>query len=103
MGFKKGENGGSNGRPKGVQNKTTQEIKDAYKKLLHTNLDNMSQWLGDVAADDPQKALELMLKLSEYIIPKLARQEVTGADGADLFQQIKFEFGDNIAEGNEEQ
>lgn len=103
MGFKKGENGGSNGRPKGVQNKTTQEIKEAYKKLLHTNLSNMSTWLGEVAADDPEKALNLMLRLSEYIIPKLARQEVTGLDGADLFQHVKFEFGDNIEEGNEEQ
>ena len=37
-----------------------------------------------------------MLKLSEYMIPKLARQEVTGADGADLFKNIKFEFGPDI-------
>ena len=103
MGFQKGENGGSNGRPKGTQNKTTQEIKLAYQRLLQSNLENMSAWLGEVAADDPDKALNLMLKLSEYIIPKLARQEVVGHDGEDLFKNIKFEFGDNIAEGNEEQ
>lgn len=103
MAFKKGENGGSNGRPKGVSNKTTMKIKEAYRKLLEDNLDNMSGWLADIAADDPEKAVNLMLKLSEYIIPKLARQELTGADGDDLFKQIKFEFGDNIAEGNEEQ
>jgi hypothetical protein len=37
-----------------------------------------------------------MLKLSEYIIPKLARQEVVGSDGSDLFKNVKFQFGPNI-------
>jgi hypothetical protein len=100
--FKPGENGGSTGRPKGIQNKTTEKIKQAYQRLLEDNLDNMSDWLADIAAEDPKDAVELMLKLSEYIIPKLARQEVTGMDGEDLFKNIKFEFGDNVERGNEE-
>jgi hypothetical protein len=54
----------------------------------------MNKWLEEVAEDDPNKALDMMLKLSEYFIPKLARQELTGADGKDLFKDIKFEFGD---------
>jgi hypothetical protein len=32
----------------------------------------------------------------EYVIPKLARQEVVGADGKDLFDNMKFEFGPDI-------
>ncbi len=82
----------STGRPKGVPNKTTQEIRDAYKKLLEDNLDNMSTWLAQIAADDPNKAVDMMLKLSEYILPKLARQEIVGNDGQDLFKDIKFTF-----------
>ena len=35
-----------------------------------------------VAQDDPYKALDLMNKLSEYHIPKLARTEISGVDGA---------------------
>jgi hypothetical protein len=54
----------------------------------------MKVWLEKVAEDDPNKALDMMLKLSEYFIPKLARQELTGPDGKDLFKDIKFEFGD---------
>lgn len=34
-----------------------------------------------------------MLRLSEYILPKLARQEVTAKDGEDLFKNIEFKFG----------
>lgn len=92
------------GRPKGVGNKATNEIKEAYQKLLENNLDNMSTWLAQVASKDPEKAIDLMLKLSEYIVPKLARQELTGSDGKDLFEEIKFTFTtakeDNNGEGS---
>ena len=82
------------GRPKGSTNKTTQEIKEAYQQLLESNLDNMSTWLARMASEDEGKALDYMLKLSEYILPKLARQEITGQDGKDLFKDITFKFGD---------
>ncbi len=101
MGFKKGEVTNPKGRPKGKPNKTTAEIREAYQKLVEDNLTNMTKWLGEVAMENPEKAMELMLKLSEYMIPKLARQEVTGADGADLFKNIKFEFGTPINERDE--
>lgn len=91
MGFEKGNKLGK-GRPPGSPNKSTQEIRDAYKKLLEDNLDNMSLWLAQIAADDPNKAVDMMLKLSEYILPKLARQEIVGNDGQDLFKDIKFTF-----------
>jgi LytS/YehU family sensor histidine kinase len=101
MGFKKGEVSNPKGRPKGKPNKTTAEIRDAYQKLVEDNLTNMTEWLVQVAAENPERAMDLMLKLSEYMIPKLARQEVTGADGADLFKNIKFEFGTPINERDE--
>ena len=101
MGFKKGEVTNPKGRPKGKPNKTTAEIREAYQKLVEDNLTNMTKWLGEVAMENPERAMDLMLKLSEYMIPKLARQEVTGADGADLFKNIKFEFGTPINERDE--
>ena len=101
MGFKKGEVSNPKGRPKGKPNKTTAEIRDAYQKLVEDNLTNMTEWLVQVAAENPERAMDLMLKLSEYMIPKLARQEVTGAGGKDLFKNIKFEFGTPINERDE--
>ncbi len=95
MAFKKGEVTNPNGRPKGKPNKTTVEIREAYQRLVEDNLTNMSLWLADVAADNPEKAMDLMLKLSEYMIPKLARQEVTGADGKTV-QEYYLEFGTPI-------
>ena len=89
---RKGHTNNPNGRPKGVPNKTTKEIREAYQNLVEMNLDNMTQWISEVAQKDPNKAMELMIKLSEYFIPKLARQEITGAEGKDLFNDIKFTF-----------
>jgi hypothetical protein len=98
MPFKSGDDPNINraGKPKGTLNKTTKEIREAYQKLTENNLDNMSVWLADVAAENPEKALDIMIRLSEYVIPKLARQEVVGNDGSDLFKNISFNFGPDV-------
>jgi len=86
------------GRPVGVPNKNTQLIREAYQMLTENNLENMSMWLAQIAADNPEKAFKLMLELSEYVLPKLNRTEITGAGGEDLFKNVKFEFGPSISE-----
>ena len=97
MGFRGGdENINRAGRKPGTVNKNTKQIREAYQKLTEDNLDNMTLWLHQIAADDPAKAMDLMLRLSEYIIPKLARQELVGNDGEDLFKNVKFDFGPDI-------
>ena len=95
--FKGGdENINRNGRPKGSKNRATKHIREAYQKLTEDNLDNMSIWLAQIASEDPAKAMDTMIRLSEYILPKLARTELTGNEGDDLFKNIKFEFGPDV-------
>jgi len=102
MAFKGGdENINREGRPKGIPNKTTKQIREAYQKLTEDNLDRMSIWISQVASEDPAKAMDIMIRLSEYIIPKLARTEVTGNDGEDLFKNIKFQFGPDVNDPNQ--
>ena len=84
------------GRPPGTKNKKTQAIREAYQKLTEDNLENMSTWIQQIAADDPAKAMDLMIKLSEYVLPKLQRTEVTGANGEELFKNMTFEFGPSV-------
>ena len=81
------------GKKPGTVNRTTKHIREAYQKLTEDNLDNMSLWLNQIAQDDPAKAMDTMIRLSEYILPKLARTELTGHDGDNLFKNITFEFG----------
>ena len=95
--FKGGdENINRAGKKKGTLNKNTRMIREAYQKLTEDNLDNMSRWVSQVASEDPAKALDIMIKLSEYIIPKLARTELSGNDGEDLFKNISFKFGPDV-------
>jgi hypothetical protein len=83
------ENGFGKGRPKGSINKSTKVVREAIAELLNRNSAYMDRWLQRIAEGDevlgikpdPYKALDIMLKMSEYHIPKLARTEVTGMDG----------------------
>src|ERR1035437_9338525 len=69
--FKKGESGNINGRPQGAKDKAQKDIKQAYQSLVEGNLSNIETWLNEVATKEPAKAIELMLRLSEFILPKI--------------------------------
>lgn len=64
------------GSRKGVPNKATQEIRQAFELLMTDNLDNMKIWLSDVANEDPERALNIMIKMAEFIVPKLQRTDI---------------------------
>lgn len=64
------------GRPAGVPNKVTGAFRETVNRVLSDNAENVSQWLSQVAAEDPAKALDLITKLAEYAVPKLSRQDV---------------------------
>lgn len=77
----------SGGRIKGTPNKTTSEIRAAFKEFVEFNLDRMQKWIEQVAQEDPSKALDHLTKFAEYTTPKLARTEHTGLDGQDIKSQ----------------
>ena len=74
-------------------NHSTIQIKEAFSLLLDANLDNMSIWLAQVAEINPEKAMDIMIKLSERFVPKLSQQAITNEDGSNLFRNIEFKFG----------
>jgi len=95
MAFSKGDpNINRNGRS--GPNKSTKMMKEAFAMLVENNLPMMDRWLSQIASEDPAKAMDLIIKLSERFVPALARTEVTGADGNDIFKELKFGFGPPI-------
>ena len=76
------------GRPRGSPNKSTAEVREAIAKLVSMNIEEVDEWLGMVAygdeslgiKPDPAKAIDLLHRMAEYHIPKLARTEHTGKD-----------------------
>ena len=87
----KGKTNNPNGRPAGVPNKATKDIKEAYRMLIEKNLDNLTGWLEIIAEKDPEKAIRIISDLSEYVIPKLARSEMDHTSkGQPITPVIKF-------------
>lgn len=80
MPFKKGIVTNPKGKKIGTQNKTTRDIKEAYRLLIEKNLDNLTRWVEQIAEKDPEKAIRILSELSEYVIPKLARTDLTTGD-----------------------
>ena len=99
---------GSGGRPPGVPNKATRDARLAIAAFVDNNADRMQEWLDKVAQgvprvdgdgnqryDDegepmwlvppnPEKAFAMLRDVVEYHVPKLARSEMTGANGGPI-------------------
>jgi len=71
------------------------ELRDFYSNLLENNQDNIQNWFDAVAKKDPAKALELILKLSSFIIPKPRTIELKNSIEVD-FNPIVINLGTGI-------
>lgn len=71
------------GRKAGVKNRVTQEVREAFRLLVEGNVDRMQGWIDRVAKKHPERALQLLIDVAEFVVPKLSRTEVrgTGDDG----------------------
>lgn len=63
---------------------TTARIRYAMAELVGLNVDNVHRWLAEVAKDSPAKAIELMIELAQFSVPKLKAVSVdmTSSDGS---------------------
>lgn len=103
--FEKGGQPGP-GRPAGTQNKATSKARAAIAMFVDDNAHRLQKWLDQIAEgiprkaptpeqlakDDvwerkpnPEQAFTLFQSVIEYHVPKLARNELTGRDGEELF------------------
>ena len=75
--WEKGKSGNPSGRPKGIVNNSTEKIKTAYAELIEGNLQNIQDWLNVTAERDPARALDFLIKLSPFVIPKKQQADIT--------------------------
>lgn len=75
----------SKGRPVGALNRSTEQMKLTLARAANKTLDTISEDLEKIRQKDPEKAIELALKLMEYVMPKLSRTEMK----AEINQRIQ--------------
>jgi hypothetical protein len=68
--FEKGNKLGK-GRPKGSPNRSSEEMKLTIARAVNEGLDYLKSDLARIRKEDPEKALQIILKLLDYNIPKL--------------------------------
>lgn len=69
------------GRKKGSLNKATKDVREAFRRLVEENTENMTRWLQTVAEENPNEALKRIIDLAEYCIPKLQRMMISDPNG----------------------
>lgn len=77
MGFEKGHKLAT-GRPKGAINRSTEMMKLTIARAVDNTLNTLSADLEKIRKEDPERAIELALKLMEFTLPKLSRTELRG-------------------------
>jgi uncharacterized protein YeeX (DUF496 family) len=86
MPFEKNDNRiNRSGRPVGSLNRTTEMMRLNMARAANNTLNTLSDDLEKIRKQDPERAIELSLKLMEYIMPKLSRTEVK----AEIEQKIQ--------------
>ena len=72
-----GQSGNPAGRPIGSSNKVViaERVREAFSQLLDNNIDQLEGWLHALAKKNPEKALDIWVRISERFVPSLQRTD----------------------------
>lgn len=88
--FEKGNKLG--GRKKGSLNRSTEMMKLTIARAVNHSLSELQKDLDEIRKENPAKAMELSIKLMDYVLPKLKSMDVKlDADVKQSIEQIKVE------------
>ena len=94
MGFKSGKEwkGNKNGRPRGASNRSSEMQKVNIQRMINEGLDFMKEDYHKIREEDPAKALNLLIKLLEFSVPRLKSVDMKlDAEVNAKVEQIKVE------------
>ena len=67
------------GRPTGALNRTTEMMRLNIARAVNNTLDTIQTDLAEIKKTNPEKAMELAMKLMEYSLPKLRSIDIQGS------------------------
>jgi len=77
MAYKKGQSGNSNGRPKGAENRVTQEGRELFMMVMKGETEFIKDNLELLRKESPEKYLKALSALFPYFLPKQNNIEMT--------------------------
>ncbi len=81
MGLRKGQTNNPAGRPKGIPNRLTKELRCTLKAVIDQELENLPEILDSLEGKD---RLEFICKLLPYVLPKVESVGMTEGEPFDL-------------------
>ena len=66
------------GRPPGALNRTTEQMRLTINRAVNNTLQTIQADLDELKKKNPEKALELAMKLMEYCMPKMRSIDIKG-------------------------
>jgi hypothetical protein len=72
-----GQSGNPAGRPPGAASKVviSEKVREAFAQLLENNIGELEGWLHSLAKKNPEKALDIWVRISERFVPSLQRTD----------------------------
>ena len=80
---------GNTGRAKGIPNRTTTVVREAFSELLQGNLEQLKV---DIASLEPASRVKLLLDMAQFVVPKLRSIDLK----SDIEETITIDFNESI-------
>jgi hypothetical protein len=91
------------GRPAGSVNRATAEVRQAFASLVEGNRSRLQEWLDRVAEENPRNAIDLYLRMAEFVLPKLQRVDMSSSSSGEpiIVKIVRFsDVGDEDDKGS---
>ena len=83
---------GKLGTRKGVQNRTTQQVRKAFQLLIDDNIEQMQNDMNELT---PRDRLRFIIDLSKFILPQLQAVSIDDLRDKDEFRVITINLKNN--------